>query len=139
LTLRGKRVIISVGGFSMEGRPKITCVEWVDPETNTGWMSLEEALKSATAAVVSVGLLLHEDEDFLWICMDWAKDFTTNTRGRISKKLITKRKDINLPTIIWKELKNARKTKKPTYISRTNTIIEEADRILNSPDAGTED
>lgn len=90
-------------------RPKIICLEWRDPDTKGGWVSHEDVAKEPGETIVSVGLLVYEDEEKVILCMDWAKDLETNSRGRIYKALITKRKEINLPAGIWKELKKEKK------------------------------
>jgi hypothetical protein len=86
-------------------RPKIVCIEWRDPDTKGGWVAHDEVKNEQGETVVSVGMLVFEDEEKIVICMDWAKDGDTNSRGRIYKALITKRKEINLPAMIWKENK----------------------------------
>jgi len=93
-------------------RPKIICVEWTDPDTRDGWKDPEAVLKEVGEPVVSVGMLVHETEDTIILCMDWAKDGDVNSRGRIPKSLVTKRKEIRLPAGIWKELKPTPKSKK---------------------------
>ena len=86
-------------------RPKIIAIEWEDPNSSDGWTNPKDVTKMTPAIVVSVGMLVNEDEDWLWICMDWAKDGDVNTIGRIRQALIKKRKEVNLPRGIWTELK----------------------------------
>ena len=56
--------------------------------------------------VVSVGMLVKETETHIYIAMDWAKDGDTNTRGKIPKGQVRKRKEVKLPRGIWKEAKD---------------------------------
>ena len=90
-------------------RPKIIALEWEDPNSSDGWTAPKDVVKMSPAMVISVGMFVHEDDDWVWLCMDWAKDGDVNTIGRIRKALIKKRKDVNLPRGIWPELKVARK------------------------------
>lgn len=85
-------------------RPKIICLEWEDPSSTSGWLSPEKVgTDEAGDMVVSVGMLVKETDSHIYIAMDWAKDGDTNTRGKIPKAQVKKRKEIKLPRGIWKE------------------------------------
>jgi hypothetical protein len=86
-------------------RPVIVCVEWEDPTTHSSWSELEKAEKEHASPIVSVGMLIKEDDKYLRIAMDWGKDGEVCTRGIIPKAAIRRRRDIKLPRGIWKELK----------------------------------
>jgi len=101
-------------------RPKILCIEWIDPDTRDGWKTPEDVVQESGSEVVSVGMLMHEDDDTIILCMDWAKDGDVNSRGRISKALVTKRKEIPLPAMIWKELKRTPSKKKEQESGKEN-------------------
>jgi hypothetical protein len=86
-------------------RPKIVVLEWVDPDTIAGWKDPAKLHLEEGSTVVSVGMLVREDSETIYLAMDWAKDGDVNSVGRIRKELVTKRKEVGLPRGIWKELK----------------------------------
>lgn len=76
---------------------KILVVEWVDPDTTSGWATPEEAMASTGAVAVSVGIYVGETEEFLILALDWSLDGEVNSRGRIYKPLIKRIKEIKFP------------------------------------------
>jgi hypothetical protein len=92
-------------------RPKIIAIEWVDPDSISGWKDPAKLHEVEGSVVVSVGMLVREDDTYLYIAMDWAKDGDVNTVGRIRRELISKRKEVNLPKGIWPEVKYPKKAK----------------------------
>jgi len=88
---------------------KILIVEWVDPDTTGGWVTLEEALSAEGARAVSVGIYLGETDDWLMLAMDWALDGEVNSRGKIYKPLIKKVKEIRFPAAFKPRRKREKK------------------------------
>lgn len=84
-------------------RPKIVVLEWEDPNSSSGWTDPDKLDEMDPSMVISVGLLVREDSDWMWLCMDWSKDGEVNTVGRIRQELIKKRKELKLPRGIWPE------------------------------------
>jgi hypothetical protein len=107
--LEGLILTPKYGRITNMERPTICCIEWRDPDSKGGWVPHKDVASEPGETVVSIGLLAHEDDEKIILCMDWAKDGDTNTRGRIYKALVLKRKDIKLPAGIWKELKTKKK------------------------------
>lgn len=88
----------------------IEIVEWVDPNTVDGWQNAEKALDNAyTAVVVSVGMLVAENDLFLLLALDWSLDGVVNSVGTIYKPLIRRRKQIKLPATFTKKPKREAK------------------------------
>ena len=84
-------------------RPTIVVVEWEDPNSSGGWTDPSKIAEMDPSIVVSVGMLIQETVDWLWLCMDWSKDGEVNTVGRLRQELIKKRKELKLPRGIWPE------------------------------------
>lgn len=82
-------------------KPKIVVIEWEDPCSAYNWMGLREFRKFKPAQIISCGLLIHEDEDYVRLAMDYDKQGGINTGGVVPKRLITKRKDLELPRGVW--------------------------------------
>lgn len=100
----------------MTERPKVICLLWEDPTSYTEWTEDEEAEAKKPEVIVSVGLLMHEDDKYVRVALDWSSDSHVNTFGVIPKGCILKRKELALPRglgrgFVWRKPKRAKKVK----------------------------
>lgn len=53
----------------------IVLIEWIDAyECASGWLELEEALKTKPPTVYSIGFVLKEEKDYITICADLGRE-----------------------------------------------------------------
>lgn len=83
--------------MSSRAKTYIAIVNWEDPTTHVAWKSNKKALAAKATSVVSVGVLLSEDDDYVRIAMDWANDSSYSGVGVIPRRVITKMRKILLP------------------------------------------
>lgn len=79
-------------------KPKtITVVCWEDPSSLfDGWVDPDAASLAKVPLILSVGLAFKEDENYLYLAMDWDAGHI-NTVGKIPKSVIKDRKDVRFP------------------------------------------
>lgn len=82
-------------------QPKICIIEWEDPISTYSWLGLREFKKQKPAYIISVGLLIDEDEDYVRMALDYDKGGGVNTGGIIPKRCILKRTELALPRGVW--------------------------------------
>jgi hypothetical protein len=70
---------------------KIELVTWRDAGgEEQGWLAADD-INDDNPIIQSVGWVVKETDNNLTLCMDWADDGDTHTRGRIPKGMIVSR------------------------------------------------
>ena len=72
------------GQSETSSRPKLYEVRWLDAyEMESGWHSIEDALKITPPEVCSVGYVLKETEEYILLAADIGSDKMDNDVGRV--------------------------------------------------------
>lgn len=79
----------------------VTCIRWVDITGDSGWVSKEEITEAAE--ITSCGILVKEDDEFLWLAMDASEDEEFNSTGVFPKGVILKRIDTEVDMDLEKD------------------------------------
>ena len=78
-------------------RPKeFVIILWEDPSSDfDGWQDIAKLAATKMTTVFSIGWPVREDENHLYLAMDWSDD-SCNTIGKIPKHAIKARKLVRL-------------------------------------------
>ena len=72
------------GAIKVSPRTKLYEVKWLDAyEMESGWHSIEDALKITPPEVCSVGYVLKETEEYILLAADIGSDKMDNDVGRV--------------------------------------------------------
>ena len=75
----------------------IACVRWQDPTTHTGWFSARKVPGLKVSNILTVGILIHEDEEFIRVALDVTRKGGANGIAVIPKKSIIKMRKMKIP------------------------------------------
>ena len=95
---------------------EIVLVEWKDITAEMGNWIKAEAIAPEMSVVVSVGILVSENDEFIVLAADYSEDKHFNGLNYIPKVLVTRRQPVAKWTGNWPDPKpkKTRKKKAPT-------------------------